>query len=379
MPNAICALCQAELTDDNKTKEHIIPNSIGGRKKVENFICINCNSSTGDKWDAELAAQFNWIALMTGIVRERKEPPPELVTTISGEKYLLQNGGTLLPAKFKYQEVKDGEQTKIAFVARTTKEATKKIEELARRFPQIDKNRLLENAKIKTRYLNEPLNKLLNFGGPLAGRSVVKTALAFAFSNGISPHSCEGGLRFLCDDSASSTCYGLMYLQDIIKIRPTNVLFHCVAIFGDKNKRRLFAYVEYFGLARWLIELTKNYDGPDINAVYAIDPTTANHIDIEIVWSLTDETIEKTLSGSGYTDETYMAAIRQSMNEIIRRSNERGLNSAIKSSFLSAGAKLGLTEGDQITPIISKQLAANMVEELMPYILHQLGIKDQGI
>lgn len=374
-PNAICVLCSVMLTEQNKTKEHIIPNSIGGWDKVENFICRGCNSDTGEKWDAELAKQFNWIALMIGIVRERKSTPSKLVSTVSGDKFLLQNDGSMLPAKFKYHEVTDGEQTKISFVARTSKEAEKKIGELANRFPQIDKNKLLENAKITTSYLNEPLHIDVNFGGPLAGRSVVKTALAFAFTKGIDPHLCESAKNFVCNETSDSSCYGLTYFEDIVKNRATNRLFHCVAIFGDKSRRRLFAYVEYFGLARWLIELSKSYDGADLKEVYAIDPTTANVIDIEVSLSLTDEMIEQTLSGYGYTDENYMAAITQSMDEIMRRNKARGLSNAVKSSFFAAGERLGLTEGDQITPDISRQFSSAMVEELMPYILHQMGVK----
>lgn len=293
----ICALCPAELTNGNKTKEHIIPNSIGGWEKVEGFICVTCNSGKGDSWDAELASQFNWLAVMVGIVRDRNESPPELVSTVSGEKFLLQNDGTMLPARFKYKEVKDGEKTQISFVARTTRETVKKIEEIAKRFPQIDKEEVLASAKIQTSYLDEPLRVQIGFGGPLAGRSVVNTALAFAFWKGINPHSCENVKDFLHDENAPSSCYGLSYLKDIVKIRPANTLFHCVAIHGDKSNRRLLAYVEYFGLARWLIVLSNDYDGPDMNGTYAIDPTTANTINIELGWSLSNEMIELTVSG----------------------------------------------------------------------------------
>lgn len=375
----ICALCPAELTDDNKTKEHIIPNSIGGWEKVEGFICVTCNSGKGDTWDADLASQFNWLAVMIGIVRDRNEAPPEPVSTVSGEKFLLQNNGTMLPAKFKYEEVNDGEQTKISFVARTTKEAVKKINEIAKQFPQVDKAEALANAKIKTSYLDEPLHVQLNFGGPLAGRSVVNTALAFAFWKGINPHSCENVTNFLHDKNAPSSCYGLSYLKDIVKNRPANTIFHCVAIHGDKSNRRLLAYVEYFGMVRWLIVLSNNYDGPEINEAYAIDPTTAETINIELHWSHTNETIEQTINGYGYTNESYMGAITKSLDEIMRRSNERGYNNAIKNSFQNAGEMLGLKIGDQITSDNNRAFASAFVDDLTPFILYRIGLKSDQI
>ena len=42
-----CALCLTQITEENNTNEHIIPNSIGGRKKIRNFICNECNNKTG--------------------------------------------------------------------------------------------------------------------------------------------------------------------------------------------------------------------------------------------------------------------------------------------------------------------------------------------
>lgn len=42
MSNNLCALCDTEITIDNDTREHVIPNAIGGRKKISGFICENC-------------------------------------------------------------------------------------------------------------------------------------------------------------------------------------------------------------------------------------------------------------------------------------------------------------------------------------------------
>src|SRR3990167_1403499 len=77
-----CAFCASEITEINDSKEHVIPNSIGGRKKVRGFICISCNSSFGQSWDAKLAEQLNWFSLAVGIERERGRSPDEIVQTV---------------------------------------------------------------------------------------------------------------------------------------------------------------------------------------------------------------------------------------------------------------------------------------------------------
>ncbi|GAL13836.1 hypothetical protein JCM19233_4843 [Vibrio astriarenae] len=78
MTHPKCALCDVEITEKNDTKEHLIPNAIGGRKKVKGFICENCNNASGDDWESELAKQLNPLSLFFGISRERGEAPPQL-------------------------------------------------------------------------------------------------------------------------------------------------------------------------------------------------------------------------------------------------------------------------------------------------------------
>ncbi|WP_093554400.1 HNH endonuclease [Pseudoduganella namucuonensis] len=91
-----CALCASVLSGTNRTKEHIIPNAIGGRKKTTGFICNDCNRMFGESWDAELARQLNWFSLSIGISRERGEPPKQIVQTIEGDRYWLHNDGSYL-------------------------------------------------------------------------------------------------------------------------------------------------------------------------------------------------------------------------------------------------------------------------------------------
>lgn len=74
--NRTCALCNTALTKANSSKEHLILNAIGGRRKISGFLCANCNSSTGEDWDAALAEQLNPFSVFLGIQRERGTPPP---------------------------------------------------------------------------------------------------------------------------------------------------------------------------------------------------------------------------------------------------------------------------------------------------------------
>src|SRR5690606_38575799 len=90
-----CALCDTEITEKNDTKEHLIPNAIGGRRKVKGFICKDCNSASGDAWESELAKQLNPLSLFFGIIRERGEAPSQLFETTGGDKLKLNLYGSM--------------------------------------------------------------------------------------------------------------------------------------------------------------------------------------------------------------------------------------------------------------------------------------------
>ena len=115
-----CALCQTSLTAANSTKDHVIPNAIGGRKKVRNFICRSCNSKTGEKWDSELAKQLQPFSTMLDVRRERRENQPIAVETVSGRKLTWNPGGLLTTYKPTFDQRVENDKTLITIQARST-------------------------------------------------------------------------------------------------------------------------------------------------------------------------------------------------------------------------------------------------------------------
>jgi len=44
LKNNNCAICGKNFQDVKDSNEHIIPNALGGRKKIKGFICVDCNN-----------------------------------------------------------------------------------------------------------------------------------------------------------------------------------------------------------------------------------------------------------------------------------------------------------------------------------------------
>lgn len=118
MPNSYsqtikcCVLCQTSLTATNTSNEHIIPNAIGGRKTVRDFICKQCNSETGETWDGKLAKQLQPFCAMLDISRKRGKNRPIPVETVSGRQFIWNPNGTLTTRTPKFEtRVRDGKTT----------------------------------------------------------------------------------------------------------------------------------------------------------------------------------------------------------------------------------------------------------------------------
>lgn len=365
-----CALCPNTLSAKNRTKEHIIPNAIGGRKKTTGFICNDCNNYLGERWDAELARQLNWFSLAVGISRERGEPPKQIVQTIDGERYWLLSDGSFTPEKSSYSEEDLGGETRINLTAKTIDEAKQRLKGIARKHPKFDVQKALNELNVTTNYLDSPLHVNLSLGGPDAGRSLVKTAFAFASECGIKHKQCEKALEYLLNPNLQTFPFGFAYLSDLLEDRPTDKIFHCVSLHGDPKNKRLWSYVEYFGMFRLVVLLSDVYDGPYKNEVYAIDPIKGERIAVQITTQISEAEFTALMAGEGFDQHKHKAAADYALPIIMDRGRSRTLERTVKEGFEHAAKRLGIKDGEIVPKEKAAEFTGLMMEKLSPFIQH---------
>lgn len=371
--NNFCALCNTALVGGARSKEHIIPNSIGGRLKTSDFICVVCNSTRGDSWDSELAEQLNWFSLSLGITRERGLPTGQIVNTVDGRQYTLSADGSFTPKSSYSEELVDGKK-RINMVAKSVSEARKRLNGVAKKYPTFDLEKALSELKVDTFYMDCPLTVELSLGGEKSGRSLVKTALAFASHCGV-PHRDFGqAVAYLQDENAEPP-YGYAYLSDLVINRNKTTMVHCVSLKSDASKRRLWSYIEYFGLHRVIVLINDNYIGPEIDKTYAINPITGEKVDIKISNNITDEEFFKVIDGRGVDAAVHRAAADHALPIVIHRSEQRALENAVKAGFIYAAGTLGIPEGADIPSEKAAEFTALMMEKISPYLSHQIRTK----
>ena len=156
-----CALCETLLDDANSSREHIIPNSIGGRKSIRNFICRQCNNKRGATWDNELAIQLKPLCTLLDIQRGRGKNQPITVENVKGEKFLLRLDGSMTIPKTIFTRRNLADRTEINIKFRSIEELKKRMPGLERKYPKLDTDELLRQATqalSKREYLQDPLD-----------------------------------------------------------------------------------------------------------------------------------------------------------------------------------------------------------------------------
>jgi len=366
---ACCALCDAPIDAENDSKEHLISNAIGGRWKVPGVLCIACNSKAGDSWDGALAKQLNPLSLLFGIVRERGEPPSQDFNTVGGQALRLHANGTAQPSRPTYQERPTEEGAHIHLVARDLSEAKRMLKGVARKYPQVDSSVLLAHAQQVATYTDDYLHVPLSLGGPLAGRSLVKSALCLAVYRGVDAGACDHARAYLRSDSAPA-CFGYYYAQDLVLQRPANTVFHCVAVKGSAASGMLLGYVEFYSMLRVVVCLSDRYAGPDVSACHAINPLTGEELALAVDLSLTKAKVASAYRYECVPPGSVERALDQvlpiAMEASLEREKERVLEEATRYAFANCGA----APGETLTHEHLNKLSRLMAEKLAPFLVH---------
>ena len=366
-----CIVCGEPITPENDSKEHAFPNSVGGWLKVRDFIHEGCNSGSGKSWDSALAKQMHALCLIFGIVRERGKTPPLAVATTAGEKLTIQSDGSLRLTDPKFSKIETKQGTAISFTARDEKEARAMLTGLKKKHPDLDVEALLARAERVSTYPEGWFHHNFTFGGTEGGRSMVKTAAAFARHLGVSTTACDLAAAYLRDEKVEPP-FGYYSIADLVENRPVGVPLHCVAISGNPQASLLLGYVEYFGAVRIVTCLSENYIGPALNGSYAVDPTTGSVLDLKVALPFDRAELQAIYNYERAPLQDYKAALEAVLGPALQRQQQEGQNQAIADAVEYAFANCGAKPGDELTPEQKLRLAGLVAERLTPYLLQRM-------
>ncbi len=374
-----CVLCEKTITAETDSEEHLILNAIGGRKKVSGLLCRKCNSETGDSWDAELAAQLLPLCLLMDISRERGEPPTLKVETTAGERLSIGPNGalSLSSPEFAATPLPSG-RTQYEIKPRTMAEARRIVTGLKRKHPEIDVEAVLASARMVETYPRGAVGHNLSIGGELAGRSMVKSCLAWAFTCGVDWSACKHAISYL-RSPLNPPCFGYYHDTDLVERRPTGVPLHCLAVDADPATGLILAYGEFFGFHRFVCLLGEAYEGSVIRKTYAIDPRTGNELDLTVRVVFSREDMEDIFAYKRTKLEDIKSAGDAILGPMMQARTQAAQRQVISKALDEARASCGAKPGETLTPEQRWRFSRIAAEKIGPFLLHQmrgLPIKD---
>jgi hypothetical protein len=288
----------------------------------------------------------------------------------AGERLLLQPGGDFKMQKPVFQATPTENGKQIQIKARDRREAAAMREGLARKYPKVNVAAELAKATEDHTYPEGLVHHDIRFGGPSAGRSVVKTAVAFAFHCGVPIEKCDLAVAYLRDEAAEPV-FGYYFERDLVDGRPAGVPIHCVAVSGDPKTGMLLGYVEYFGVQRVVVCLSQSYAGPPLARTYGTDPTTGKTIPLQVDLLFSAADVQAIYNYERIPDDGMQRAFAEVVPTALKRNFDREVAHVTRRAAEYAFANCGAKPGDVLTPEQAKKLAELATEHMMPFIQRQ--------
>lgn len=237
-----CYNCGIILNRKTRSAEHILPNSIGGKRKAYNLLCKTCNEMFGRTIDNALASKLTrFYTLLTSADTTPSHSPSSV-------------------------KKKDG------------------------------------NTASHNRFLVSVKNNRSFSGNEAYFRSIAKICLNYYLTKGYSREYCKAVKTFIRGENQERIHYYYAPENEIIHPLAENEVSHILHLHGNKEAGILYAYIELFNMQNLIVIFTMDYDGEDIDVTYCRDVITNEEMPKKIELGLTRHQLER-LSETSQTME----------------------------------------------------------------------------
>lgn len=320
-----CYLCDSEFTTENKSKEHILLNSIGGHLKSNSLLCKKCNSKLGHNADTELSNQLSFLANFLQVKRDKgKNQIIKGGKTKEGKEYHITDEGKPILAKPEFKTYQEDNETKYSISARNEKELLVILKGLKKKHPELDLEEVKQKFQPKKQYFNEPLSYNMSIGGEPANKSIVKTAVNFYIHTKSEKKQVEHLFEYLQDKEKLGICKHFYPKKSIYK-KESNEIIHLIHLVGIKHSKVLYCFIEFFSSYSFLVKLSDNYIGNSFTKTYAYDLNKNCEVNKSVKLKLTKENINEILNLSKDDFQT----ITEKLNRILKIAEKKQTNKEI--------------------------------------------------
>ena len=287
---AACVLCGTGLTGANRSWEHVIPESLGGKLRTPRVLCRSCNSRTGHDWDVTLVRQLLRVSLL---VFPESHPLGERIRRVrddQGNSLILKGGirgGAEHPQAMLH---KVGDAFDLTISAPTKKRLVQEIDRLVKEgiLPAERKAAILASATREEALTRAEFEEGGSFGGEATWRSMLKSMVTAGVLCGLETAHMLTAVEFLrgSDHGVPNLPIGRSPVR-FSGAGELPVRRHCVHVETDAEERAVWGYLELYGTFTAIAQMGTGYTGPPTGWTYCIDPMTGANLTDDITVDLT--------------------------------------------------------------------------------------------
>lgn len=263
-----CYLCGDPLNLENRSFEHILPNSIGGRLKSADLLCKTCNEQTGLLFD-DVFARFAGIwASKHAISRDRGNVQNlKAKNKVTGAELIVKPGYLL---EFAQPQITEQGPYSSLIVANNFKRFYQAVEQLRKK--KRDAGLEFELGEITIDPGGEKVEFVIDelFNQDTLLRSVCKTVCNYYYYKTGDRALIGPLIHFLTTGEENRYCW----FADLGLVSSHGVKepLHLLLIRGDHKQKAVYAYFEIFGEKGFVVLVNGRYTGEDFLMRYAFDP-----------------------------------------------------------------------------------------------------------
>jgi hypothetical protein len=285
-----CYNCGVEITEQHRSEEHVINNSLGGHLTSFDLLCDPCNNEFGHTLDAAIDGQIGMFTDLLGIKKHRENKDKRVrieMVSQAGERKVV--GKKLAP--LHELSLDTGRKRVILFEEEAAYEKLKarKKEELGKKFKVEDREYIRQPDKTKYHVRNSISDEQGNiaFGGYEYLQGIARICLNFYLSRGHSIQYAGAVLDFVKGNKKfNDLVYYYFPVQYQIHDLGRDEVSHVLHIHGDSRSRMLYGYAELFNFQNVLVIFDRDYRGPDIDESYSYDLINGVEMDKKVALRL---------------------------------------------------------------------------------------------
>ncbi len=271
--NEKCYLCGTELVEKNKSREHVIPNAIGGTLKPNNIICDGCNKALGNEIDVPFNKLFESITTRLHIkVDNPAVKSTKALTGFLGDLEISWDNFKVTPRNPFYEyDDKSGHLTVFAH-PKSISDYAKKAEK------DMSDKAVLETILVTDMSQCGEVSFPFELDNRVFKRGLAKIAAGFAAHHNIQreqlPLVIDLEKEKILDDIFVVPFFPTSPIERFVEISRINIdpefphhnLLLFTERFGDESgvTKKLICYIELFGTFQHYILLNDDFKGDDV-------------------------------------------------------------------------------------------------------------------